>query len=792
MKYEKIPIELKSLPRWVCFKKDKSPINPNTGGGAMSNNSGTWASFEQAVKGEKLWDCKGIGFMLGDGIVGIDLDHCYDPDTGELTEKSFDIVNTVSSYTEFSPSGTGLHILCKGELPKGKRRKDGLEIYDKGRYFTVTGNVFNGITTINDCTASIASVHEKYLGGEELLQTQQLPLKPVELEDGEILNLAFSSKDGVRFRSLYSGAWQGYYSSQSEADLGFCNMLCFWFGANEERVDRIFRGSGLYRKKWDEMRGAQKYSAYTIQKAIKDCKEVYTPKPKVEAFEDAQEFFKKNSAPTTPFKEKKRYSLDDTGNALRFRDFAKDMIRYNHTDKAWYTWDGTRWHYDGTESIKRIADKMLLEMDKDIFGLQDKEEIMAVKAHIRRSKSSKGKQAFIVETQHLEGVAVEPKDLDRHKGLFNLANGTLNLKTGKVGVHKKIDNITKRSEVSYDKNAQCPVWLKFLGDITNNDIQLIDYLQCLLGYCLSGSTREQCMFFLYGSGANGKSTFLEVVRDILGDYAMNTQAETLMMRERSSGGARSDIARLKGARLVTTSETEEGAALNEGLVKQLTGGDSITARFLYGKDFEFRPEFKIIMATNHKPKIKGTDNGIWRRVRLVPFEVSIPADKQDRNLSTKLKQELSGILNWAIEGTVKWQENSKGTKSGLPVCRAVDAAIDEYKTEMDRLAQFIEECVVNEEGKTLQASSFYKMYTGWAKANGEKFPFTAQKFGREMQKRYKTRKSSVCTEYLDLGATRDGVRHLFWGTGANEDFYKAMKTLEKPEKPVEQLKFPKQ
>lgn len=275
------------------------------------------------------------------------------------------------------------------------------------------------------------------------------------------------------------------------------------------------------------------------------------------------------------------------------------------------------------------------------------------------------------------------------------------------------------------------------------------------------------MFFLYGNGANGKSTFLEVVRDIMGDYAMNTQADTLMTNQRSNGGARSDIARLKGARLVTTSETEEDAALNESLVKQLTGADTITARFLYGKDFEFRPEFKIVMATNHKPKVKGTDWGIWRRIRLIPFTVSIPRDKQDKALPNKLRKELSGILNWCIEGAKKWQANSKNSKSGLPPCAAVDNAIEEYKSEMDRLKQFLDDCVMEADGQTIQAGAFYKMYTCWARENGERFPLTSTKFGREMKKRFSSKIGMNYTEYLNLSPSFEGYRFMNWGLSSN-------------------------
>ena len=230
---------------------------------------------------------------------------------------------------------------------------------------------------------------------------------------------------------------------------------------------------------------------------------------------------------------------------------------------------------------------------------------------------------------------------------------------------------------------------------------------------LTGSTREQCIFFLYGDGSNGKSTFLDVLADLFGSYAMNAQSETITAR-RQSDSPRADIARLKGARLVTISECPADVWLDEAIVKQLTGGDTVTARYLYGREFEFKPEFKLIMATNYKPRIRGTDSGIWRRIRLVPFTQTIPEDKQDLQLPDKLRAELPGILNWALEGLRRWMQASAGGKRrGLPPCAAVDNATAEYRGEQDRLKQFLEDCTEPALGYTVQAGILYQTYRAW-------------------------------------------------------------------------------
>ena len=251
-----------------------------------------------------------------------------------------------------------------------------------------------------------------------------------------------------------------------------------------------------------------------------------------------------------------------------------------------------------------------------------------------------------------------------------------------------------------------------------------------------------------------------MLADLFGSYAMNAQSETITAR-RQSDSPRADIARLKGARLVTISECPADVWLDEAIVKQLTGGDTVTARYLYGREFEFKPEFKLIMATNYKPRIRGTDSGIWRRIRLVPFTQTIPEDKQDLQLPDKLRAELPGILNWALEGLRRWMQASAGGKRrGLPPCAAVDNATAEYRGEQDRLKQFLEDCTEPALGYTVQAGILYQTYRAWCEENGERFPLTGTKFGREVAKALQRRKNRLNYEYLDLRLTDDGTRVL--------------------------------
>ena len=254
-----------------------------------------------------------------------------------------------------------------------------------------------------------------------------------------------------------------------------------------------------------------------------------------------------------------------------------------------------------------------------------------------------------------------------------------------------------------------------------------------MGYTLTGSTSEQCTFFLYGTGRNGKSTFLDVIRDVFGDYASNIQPETIMVKTNTGNSANSDIARLKGARLVTTVEPNEGVRINEGLLKQLTGDDPVTARKLYSDEFEFKPEFKLWMATNHKPIIRGTDTGIWRRIHMIPFTVQIPEEKIDRNLKYKLKAEMTAIFKWCVDGCLMWQNE------GLKMPKAVLDSVREYRREMDVISAFIDDrCQLS---GSVQSSTLYADYSAWADENNE-YKMSATKFGLEIAKRFEKVKTS--------------------------------------------------
>lgn len=773
--YEKIPLELKQLPHWVGWKymqhpgedhKRKVPINAMDGQPAKSNDPTTWCDFDTACRGKERFGLDGIGFMFsGDGIFGIDIDHCYDPETQELDPAAAEIIETVQSYTELSPSGTGIHILCKGALPEGRKRRGAVEMYSTLRYFTVTGNQFGLEYPFSDCTERVAVMHRKYLGEEENAAGAQKAALPMPTGRGTnadmsvdaILRRMFDSKHGQKLQDLYNGSWERYGigdGSQSSADQAFCNTLAFWCRCDAALMDAIFRRSGLYRQKWDKHRGAKTYGQITIDRAIKDCRDIWEPQERVQHPVPAVPPPPQNTSNDVPAIEnatvgetgqRRYYTYDDTGNALRFRDANAGLIHYNHVDGCWIYWDGVRWASDENGEIKRRADKMLADMAKDLKEMQDDPAYNAYKKHLSRSRSHRGKEGFIAEARHLEGVPVLPSEMDRAGNAFNVRNCLISLKTGKTAEHDKKYMISKLAPVTYDENAKCPRWDRFIEEITCGDKSLQLYLQRMIGYCMTAYTKEQCMFFLYGNGSNGKSVFVDTIAYMLGEYAASCQPETVMMRDRNNT-ARGDLARLKGARMVVTSEPNDGCRLDEGIVKQMTGGteNKLTARFLYGREFEFSPEFKIVMSTNYKPVIKGTDNGIWRRVRLIPFTAEFTKENRDPQLTEKLRRELPGILNWAIAGAVGW------CKEGLPPCAIIDEAGQEYRSEMDRVQQFLDDCTTRSESSSTQASTLYKCYKAWCSEQGDRFPVGSTKFFMELKRRFKSRKTEAYNEYIGI------------------------------------------
>ncbi|GHU81843.1 hypothetical protein FACS189468_5180 [Spirochaetia bacterium] len=409
--------------------------------------------------------------------------------------------------------------------------------------------------------------------------------------------------------------------------------------------------------------------------------------------------------------EKGLIQYTDTTNAFRlFTKYGKD-IRYNAPWKKWLVWNGAYWELDEGYMVHDKGLQMIRGIYAELIKTADYRDRLDIEKHAMQSESARRRKAFIEVASWIPDLNVKTDHLDTNPWILNVENGTVDLRTGELREHRQEDMITKIAHVTYDKNADCPIWRNFLMEIMNYNAELIRFIQTAAGWAITGNTSEQSMFILFGTGANGKSTFLNTIMNLLGDYAIATPTETFM--KKSGDQITNDIARLRGTRFVTTTEAEQGRRLSEPLIKQITGNDRMTARFLYGEFFSFVPTFKIFMATNHKPVIKGTDHGIWRRIKLIPFTNRIPEEKQDKNLEEKLMAEASGILNWLLEGAKRW------TEERLKTPQIITSATDEYRGEMDVIGNFIRERCAQEPGASIRARELFKCYQDWCDDNNE-------------------------------------------------------------------------
>lgn len=754
------PEELKQAKQWGIYRKvwledkqkfNKIPLSALDGQATSSTDSSRWADFETATQAMQLYQADGYAFFFQPPYIGIDLDNIED-DLNRYLEGDIEsnllyvFMNATRTYSEISMSGKGVHIIGKAEIPGARRRKGNVEMYTEGRFFALTGNVFgNHSDAVNEIPEQqMKFLYSRYLEDKSELPRQRMDddIEGNDLDIDEIIYLASNSKTGDRFQALYGGNWQDLYESQSEADLAFMNMLAFWTARDFHKMDIIFRDSGLMRPKFDEKHGKTTYGVALINKAISENTNYYQGKAEITDYQNIRELLEREADKPKVIK---KYKYDDTGNAERFLDKYRDVTKYSYINKCFYFWDARRWIMDNIGAIRSLVDKTVEEMENEPLVIphgtsdDEKEKLMSAKEkHVRRSRNNVGKESMMKEIRHHVPVVPEQFDADGFK--LNVQNGYIDLNDGTLHEHDKSLLMTKISAAEFTDKMECPRWLQFLNEIFDNDQELIRYVQKAIGYSLTASTQEQVMFILYGKGRNGKSVFLEIVAKILGDYAMGIQANSLMARKNSSNGHNEDVARLKGARVVITSEPNENERFDEGLIKQLTGDTRVTASFKGGRVFDYQPTYKIWLATNHKLIVRGTDDGIWRRLPLIPFTVQIPKEKVDKNLIQKLERELPAILNWAVEGCLLWQ------KEGLEPPESVQKATVEYREEMDTIGVFLDRCCNIGENEQVKAEELYLRYRKWATEFGE-HPFSQTLFGRKMSERFKKKRTKQGNVY---------------------------------------------
>ncbi|MDY6987713.1 MAG: phage/plasmid primase, P4 family [Thermodesulfobacteriota bacterium] len=496
---------------------------------------------------------------------------------------------------------------------------------------------------------------------------------------------------------------------RSEAIMTVCNALV-WSNLSDPDICSIFESYPIGEKYREKGRSKEKWLGMHINKA--------------------RALIVNRATTTIEKKQKTRskplgsaYNTTDMGNAERFTYQHGDNVRYCHPWGQWLLWDGVRWQPDQTQEIKRKARATVRGIYREAAKIKNKSDREAMAKHALKCESEAKIRAMLSLAESEEGIPVTPGQLDTEPMLLNCKNGTVDLRSGKLLSHNRAHLITKLAPVAYDPQAACPLWLKFLADVFGGNTALIYYMQRATGYALTGDTREQCLFYMHGPGANGKSTYMETIRSIVGDYAQQADFETFLQQKNQT--IRNDLAKFKGARLVSAIEADASRRMAESLVKQVTGNDTITARRLYQEYFDFKPEFKIFLAANSKVQVHGTDYAIWRRIRLIPFNVIIAEDKQDKDLPNKLQAELPGILAWAVQGCLRWQKEGLGTPD------EVRTATQGYRDEMDILSGFLMDRCLLHDRLTASAKELYAAYTQWCEESGET-PIKQRTFGTRL------------------------------------------------------------
>lgn len=418
--------------------------------------------------------------------------------------------------------------------------------------------------------------------------------------------------------------------------------------------------------------------------------------------------------------------LTDAGNAELFIQQHGADLRWVPSWNTWVRYDGTRWARTPSEAMIPLA----IDTARSYYGIAaelghgERERATKLVKHALASESA-GRLEAMIRTARMHRAAFD--DFDRDAWALNVANGTIDLRTGELRPHVREDMHTQISTVEYDPSAVAPTWDRFLIDVVP-DAEVRSWLQRFTGYSMTGVIRDQILTFLYGKGANGKSTFLGAIQDAFGDYAFQGPPGLLLASERGDEVGRRQRASLIGRRLVVCQEIEAGRYLNESQAKTLTGSDKISAARLYEHEIEFTPTHKLVLATNYRPIIRGQDHGMWRRVRLVPFTTTIPPEQRDPTLADKLHAERAGILAWAVRGCLEWQ------RSGLKPPAAISAATDAYQTDEDRLAEFIESTCEAGPGFMVTVGDLHGRYRSWCTTRGET-PWSARAFGDALDER---------------------------------------------------------
>lgn len=745
----RLPTTLCKNGRFCCWryeerdgKRTKVPYNPRTGGRAQSTNPATFAPLTEAEAAQSRYDGMGVGIFGNLGA--IDIDHCIS-EQGELSPMAAEVMEIMDAYTESSPSGYGLRILFV--VPDGfqynkaryyiNNQKVGMEIYIAGstqKYVTVTGDTFTPGKDLEERGEQLRTVLEKYMKRTQKrpTQTSNTP-EGTALDDLGLIERIKRSKKGAAFAALMAGDTSAYDGDDSRADMALCDILAFWTNKNADRMDRIFRTSGLMREKWDRPTAGSTYGRITIQNAIDSAQQGYDPQMHFKA--KADKFTSGTAAGSLKLSDLRpetsnRYSWNDIGNGYLFADWYKDVARYAPERKKWFIYDGKVWKPDTgglyvMELCKKLADALVIYA----LSLPDGSKKDEYRQFVERWQKRYNRETILKDASSVYPVELAEFDADPY--LYNCKNGTLDLRTRQFRPHSAADMLTMISGVKYDPAARCERWEQAVMEVMQGNRENALFLQKAMGYGLTGDTSEECFFMFYGATTrNGKGTLMETYMRLQGDYGRAARPETIAQKQTTanSGAPSEDVARLAGSRVVNISEPGKQMVLSASLVKALTGNDKITARFLNENSFEFYPQFKIFINTNHLPRV--TDPTVFssNRVKVIPFERHFTEKEQDKGLKRKLSQahSLTGILNWCLDGLHLIEE------TGFDEPEAIRAATAQYQKDSDKISRFVADMMEPDIMGEIRTEDAYREYQAWCVRNGQ-YPEAMPAFKQAME-----------------------------------------------------------
>jgi putative DNA primase/helicase len=433
--------------------------------------------------------------------------------------------------------------------------------------------------------------------------------------------------------------------------------------------------------------------------------------------------------------------LNHSGNAARFAEFFGKFVRYT-VGRGWMVWDGKRWSNDINNAR---VNRYMQEIARYWYEVAEKEQNEKAKREIERHASRTlqrdGIDNSLIQASRITSILTSDSAFDANPWLLCVQNGIVNLQTGELLSHDPSYMCSRIAGVDYDPKAQALRWESFNHEIFAGDKELVEFARRWDGYCLTGETREQRYMIAWGSGANGKTTRFEVLRYVMGDYAINIRPLALVARIGNTNDTNPDVAKMPGVRLAICSEWQENMLADESLLKSLTGQDTVTVRTLYRNPFEFKPVAKIVIYGNNKPNLNGTDAGTWRRPLLLPFEVQFLGNQRDNQLIDKLRNEGVGILAALVRGCLEWQQN------GLKIPKHVQDATEAYRIESNDVLRFLEECCIKHQDARATVGELLARYVKWGGS-----AHTAKKFGFMLRSLgFETKRTARGFEVLGIG-----------------------------------------